>query len=102
MKYFIVCDYGDVYCFEVGVYVLFCNSVWCCVWVCCVFIVFFFSLWVCLCNGCVCVMDDVFCLICDVCSFDFFSVVVFLFRRICVVCLCPACILLQFLMLNFV
>ena len=39
MKYFIVlslCDYGGAYCYEVGIYVLFCNCVWLCVDVCCV------------------------------------------------------------------
>ena len=30
----VICDYGGVYCCEVGVYVVFCNGVWMCANVC--------------------------------------------------------------------
>ena len=33
------CEYGDVYCCEIRIYVLFCISVWVCADVCCVYLV---------------------------------------------------------------
>ena len=39
---------------------------------------------------------------CDACISRVLGVVVFLFRCVCSVCSCHACILLQFLMLSFV
>ena len=78
-----------MYCCAVGGYALFCNGVW----------------------ECVCVL--LLCLVgvVDVMLFVWFvmhvvlgvlRVLVFLFRRVGTVCSCPACILLQFLMLYFV
>ena len=56
------CDYGGVYCCEVGLYVLFCEGVWVCADACCISsVVCFLSLTVGLCIGNLCSGCDGYC-----------------------------------------
>ena len=103
------CDYGGVYCCEVGVYVLLCNGVWVLmmfvVYLVLLNVIYFLSMRVCLCIVGLCSWCDgccPFCLICDVYSSRCSWSSSILFRRVDVVCLCPAFFLLQFVIVRFV